>query len=206
MTAPRTDLRPSAGRLLAALRRGLEAYDQLLRLYHPYLLRIARDDISRDLDVLVGASGVVQVTFWKFWQAIRDFRGQTEAELRAWLRSTLHSVLHDEERKLHTAGRDVSRQEHFPTHDSSGAWSGPCVDPAPSPESQAEYREQVERLEQALRRLPEDQRLAVLLQKDHELSDEQIGRLLNCTAEAVRMKRVRGLAQLRRELGDDHAG
>jgi RNA polymerase sigma-70 factor (subfamily 1) len=205
MTAPLSDPPPSPSRLLAALRAGLEAYDQLIRLYRPYLLHIAREDISRDLDVLVGASGVVQETFWRFWQAVRDVRGDTEAELRAWLRSTLHGILRDEERKLHTARRDVRRQEHFPGNQSSAAWSGPCLDPAPSPSSHAAQREQAERLEQALGRLPQDQRLAVLLQKEHELSDEQIGRLLNCSPEAVRMKRVRALARLRRELGDDHA-
>jgi RNA polymerase sigma-70 factor (ECF subfamily) len=204
MIAPLPDP-PSPSALLAALREGLEAYDQLLRLYHPYLLRIAREDISCDLNVLLGASGVVQVTFWKFWQAIRDFRGHTEAELRAWLRSTLHSILRDEERKLHTASRDVSRQECLPGNRSSAAWSGPCADPAPSPGSQVVQREQLERLEQALKRLPADQRLAVLLQKEHELRDDQIGRLLNCSPEAVRMKRVRALARLRHELGEDHA-
>src|SRR5438105_3146877 len=114
MAAPLADMRPSSGHLVATLRSGLEAYEQLLRLYQPYLLRIAREDISRDLDVLIGASGVVQVTFWKFWQALRDFRGETDAQLRAWLRSTLHGVLHDEERKLHTARRDAGRQEYLP--------------------------------------------------------------------------------------------
>ena len=203
MTSPLPGPTSSPEQLIAALRGGLAAYEELLRRYQPLLTQTARREISPQLEATFGASGVVQETFWKVWQALRDFRGQTEAELVAWMRGILRNVLGGEERKLHAAKRDVRREERVDPGASSASPSGPWFDPNPSPGSQAAQHEQLDRLRQALQRLPDDQRLAVLLQKEHELSDEQIGRLLNCSVEAVRMKRVRGLARLRQELGGD---
>jgi RNA polymerase sigma-70 factor, ECF subfamily len=57
-------------------------------------------------------------------------------------------------------------------------------------------------LEQALTRLPEHYQRTVIWRHQQQLSWEEIGRRMDCTADAARKVWSRAIQQLRRELGE----
>src|SRR5262245_29096719 len=55
-----------------------------------YLLHVARHEVDPDLQAKGGASDLVQETFLEAHRAFDHFHGDSEVELRAWLRQLLH--------------------------------------------------------------------------------------------------------------------
>ncbi|HXG10202.1 MAG TPA: sigma factor, partial [Gemmataceae bacterium] len=97
--------------LIAAIRAGFQAYQELYARYHPYLARLTERLISPELQTDLGTSGVVQEGFLKIWQSFPSFRGSTEAELRAWMRAILRNTLTSEQRRLEAGRRDRGRRQ-----------------------------------------------------------------------------------------------
>ena len=84
----------------------------LLDLYRNYLKLLARVQIDRRLGRKVDASDVVQETFLKVHRFFGEFRGQTEAELIAWLRQILATTLAKLVRHYHgTQRRRISLEQ-----------------------------------------------------------------------------------------------
>jgi RNA polymerase sigma-70 factor (ECF subfamily) len=74
------------------------------------------------------------------------------------------------------------------------------ADPAPSPDRAAEDRERFAAVLQAMRRLPEPQREALVLSLDQDLRYDQIGAILGCSVAAVKVRIHRARLQLRSDL------
>ena len=85
-----------------------EALGQLLGLYRDYLRLLAGLEIGRRLQVKLDASDLVQETMMEAHKDFGTFRGASEAELVAWLRQIMASVLCGQLRKyLGTQKRDI---------------------------------------------------------------------------------------------------
>jgi len=76
-----------------------EARGQLLETYRSYLTLLARVQLGRRLQGKVDPSDVVQEAFLEAHRDFRQFLGQTEAELLAWLRRVLATSLADQVRR-----------------------------------------------------------------------------------------------------------
>src|SRR5262245_1293834 len=147
--------------LTALLRRAQagddDAWGEVLEHYRPYLLLLARLQISRRLRGKADPADVVQDTFLQAHRYWRTFRGPTEEELLAWLRTILAARLANlVHRYCGTRARDVRleaalRQE---MEQSSQALDRGLVAPQSSPSQQAVRREQAVLLAEALERLP----------------------------------------------------
>jgi RNA polymerase sigma-70 factor (ECF subfamily) len=84
--------------------------------------------------------------------------------------------------------------------DDSSRLTGPVLpDPRLTPSSQAIEREQAQALQQALQRLPEDYRQALVMRYLEGRSFEEISQALQRTPAAVRKLWLRALKQLRQE-------
>jgi RNA polymerase sigma-70 factor (ECF subfamily) len=59
---------------------------EIVAKYEPYLRMLARTQMRRAYQAKVGASDMVQQVMLQAVQGLEGFRGQTEAEFRAWLR------------------------------------------------------------------------------------------------------------------------
>jgi RNA polymerase sigma-70 factor (ECF subfamily) len=177
---------------------------QMLDGCRQYLLMIANTEIGPDLQAKVGASDLVQETFLEAQRHISMFRGRTKGEMRAWLRKILECRLATVRRSYRsTEKRAVSREvalETFLAH--SGANDRALKSAAPSPSNHALRNEWNQALELALSRLPDHYRQAVAWRHQQQLSWEEIGQRLNCTAEAARKVWTRGIYRLRHELAD----
>ena len=94
----------SFDRLLHQARLGdIDCLDRILETYRNYLRLLARMQTGQLLQVRVSPSDLVQESILVARKAFDGFRGSTEPELLAWLRSVLAHRLSDA-RRFHSAG------------------------------------------------------------------------------------------------------
>jgi RNA polymerase sigma-70 factor, ECF subfamily len=169
-----------------------------------YLLMVANEVIGPELRAKCGASDLVQETFLEAQRHLGIFRGKSTAEMRAWLRRILDCRLANIRRSyLATEMRAASREIALePSQAGLSGLMGSLASPAPSPSKHAVQNEWNKALEQALLQLPERHRQAVAWRHQEQLSWDEIGRRMGCTADAARKAWSRAIQQLRRELGE----
>jgi RNA polymerase sigma-70 factor (ECF subfamily) len=170
-----------------------------LNRYREYLHLLARLHLDPRLQGKLDASDVVQQTLLQAHQALAQFRGRTEAELAGWLRQILARHLAHLARDLGRARRDLSRERSLERalDQSSARLAAWLAAEQSSPSLRAERHEEALRLAEALARLPEAQREALVLQHWHGRSLDEIGRHLGRSPAAVAGLIKRGLRQLR---------
>jgi RNA polymerase sigma-70 factor (ECF subfamily) len=190
--------------LLNALRQGdAAAQGEILLRYQPWLRLLARLQIDSRFQGKFDASDIVQQTLLEACRDLPQFRGTTEAELRAWLRQILAHVLAHEIRRYHgTQQRDVDREVSLDQAlaESSQRLGDMLAAPGSSPSQQAARHEQEVLLADVLARLPADYREVIILRNLEGLSHEEVAQLMGRTVGAVRMLWVRALTRLRQEL------
>jgi RNA polymerase sigma-70 factor (ECF subfamily) len=76
----------------------------------------------------------------------------------------------------------------------------------PSPAESLQADQETERLERALRKLPDERRELLILSRFQGLKYQQIGDLLGCPASAVKMRIFRALGELRQIYFDLDSG
>ena len=169
-----------------------------------YLLMIANEVIGPELRAKLGPSDLVQDTFLEAQRHLAVFRGKTDVELCAWLRKILECRLSNIRRAyLVREKRAASREVTFHSfRDESGAGIESLKSRSALPEQPRRRNEWNAALEQALIRLPEHYRQAVIWRHVEQLSWDEIGRRMGSTAEAARKVWGRAIQQLRRELAD----
>jgi WD40 repeat protein/serine/threonine protein kinase len=114
VTVPHDKSRRVAAWIEAARGGSAEALGYLLELFRPYLLRLARLYLERDLNATVDASDLVQETIVDAKRQFTDFHGTADGELRAWLRPIL-------DKKLLGLGQNRLRPDLMAgQHDASG--------------------------------------------------------------------------------------
>jgi RNA polymerase sigma-70 factor (ECF subfamily) len=173
--------------------------DTLLERFREYLTLLARVQMDPRLQGKLDLSGVVQQTLLEAHLARGQTAGWDEGQVLAWLRRVLANNLTDEVRKLGTRGRDVGRECSLEAalDQSSARLAAWLADDGPSPSQRAEAHEQSLRLADALARLPEAQREALVLQHWHGWSLAEIGSHLGRSPAAVAGLLHRGLERLR---------
>ena len=181
------------------------AIGRLLDGYRRYLRLLARLQISRRLQGKVDASDVVQETFLKAHRSFGQFRGNTEAELLAWLRQLLATTLTDlTYRHFGRQCRDVRLERRLAAEldRSSLAIDRALVAPESSPSQQAVEREQAVLVANALDELPEDYREVLVLRHLEGLSFPQVAKRMQRSLGSVEKLWMRALRKLRVSLGD----
>jgi RNA polymerase sigma-70 factor (ECF subfamily) len=198
-----TENRPDL--LLQRARAGeAEAIEQLLQQYGNYLQLLARTQIGSVLNGILNPSDLVQETMLEASQAFKEFRGETERELMAWLRKILVNTLVDYARHHHAQSRDLHRLQSLNAmlDHSSMAMEQVLAEEIPSPSQQASRREQAVIVADALAALPDDYREVVILRQFQQLKFLEIGTRMGRSAGAARVLWVRALERLRSILGE----
>jgi RNA polymerase sigma-70 factor (ECF subfamily) len=195
------------GDLIRRARAGDDAaLGSLLERYRAYLALLARLQIDRRLQGKADPADLVQETFLEAHRGFPRFRGQSEAELAAWLRRILAAVVVDLVRRFLRAKRRDVRLERELAEDvdqSSRVLGQALAAPHSTPSQQAVRREQDVLLAEALGQLPEDYREVLILHHLEGLSHPDIARRMGRTVDSVKNLWARALARLRRSLGDD---
>ncbi|MEX2140756.1 MAG: sigma-70 family RNA polymerase sigma factor [Pirellulales bacterium] len=189
--------------LLAHARQGdRTSLGAIAELYTNYLKLLARVQIDRHLQRRLSPSDLVQETFVKAWANFGQFRGQTEQELLAWLRSILvNAVKSAIERELKTgkrnARREVSLNERLTHLDRSvEQLDRALVSQISSPSVQAGRRETAAIVADHLAALPDHYREVIVLRNLEGISFDEIATRMGRTTSAVRSLWVRALDRL----------
>ncbi len=185
--------------LLAAARAGSrDALGQLLDVYGPHLLGVARHSLPPRLMQKCGSSDLVQETFVEAQHDFPNFRGATPEELRAWLLRILSRNVADVCKHYRTSKRAVVREVTGP---------GGLPDPdladrrAESPSELARRQEEIDVLVRALAKLPDGDRAIVFLRAREGLSFEEIARRTGISsADAARKRCERAIGHVRERM------
>jgi RNA polymerase sigma-70 factor (ECF subfamily) len=182
-----------------AMSEEVEAAQPCLEQYREYLRLLARLHLDVRLAGKVDPSDIVQETFKKAHENREQFRGQSEAELSAWMRRILANTLTDALRQFGRAQRDVAREQSLEgaMQDSSVRLEAWLAADQSSPSERVIRQEQLEQLATALAELPDDQRIALELQHLRGYSVEAISVHLGRSKSAVGGLLRRGMHRLR---------
>jgi RNA polymerase sigma-70 factor (ECF subfamily) len=185
-------------RWLSAARDGCrDALGQVLESCRRYLLHIARHELNGDLQAKGGASDLVQDTFLECQGAFGRFQGNSEDEMRAWLRQLLHHRASKFRRRYRTTQkRQLARETALTTASRPARGEGEL----PSPSVQVMAHEEALRLRQALEHLPDDYRRVITLRYVEQYSFEEIGQRMERTSNAARLLWLRAIEHVKHEL------
>lgn len=170
--------------------------------YRNYLMTIAHLQIEPQLREKLDASDIVHQTLLEAHEQQDRFRGQSRPEFAAWLKQILLHNLLDVVRAFRRAKRDVAREQSLDAacERSTIRLAALMVADQSTPSMKMERDERGMQLAEALAKLPEAQREALVLQHWHNWSVSQIADHLGRSRTAVAGLLKRGLAKLREEL------
>jgi RNA polymerase sigma-70 factor (ECF subfamily) len=169
-----------------------------LEQYRSYLLLLARLQLEPGPGNRIDPEDVVQQTLLEAHAQQDQFEGD-DSDLAAWLRRALANNLLDAWRALHRGRRDVRREQSLEeaVERSSARLEGVLAAPQSSPSERAVRNEELLRLAEALTRLPEAQRAAIVRHHLQGATLTETARDLGRTEEAVAGLLHRGLRKLR---------
>ena len=171
--------------------------------FRSYLRVLAQMQLDARLRRKLDPSDIVQQTLLQAHAS--KFRGDTHAEMAAWLRKILARNLIRVRRDFGRFKRDVARERSLEQalDRSSARLEAWLVDQAPSPVAEAERAENLLLLAHALESIPTDQRHALLSYYWDDLSIDEISRQLERSASAVAGLLHRGRRRLLAMLRND---
>lgn len=195
LTSAQSGVSDEDARILRGLRAGIEeAYEELLARYQSGVYGIVFRLLGNQND----ASDVVQEVFLKVFRSVGSFREQSS--LRTWIYRIAVNEAHNHRRWFARHGsREVTVEE-----DSEMDSLKSAADPGRSPFEQALERENRTLIEQALDRINQVFRTAVILRDIENLSYEEIADILQVSLGTVKSRILRGRDALRRELTLEH--
>ena len=178
------------------------AQSELFRQLQDYFLILARHQLDNQLANRLNPSDVVQESLTKAAQGIRDFRGETAAEIRAWLKAIVINEVKDLRRKHQTQKRDVRQEANLGLADESqGQPHDPQVD-SRSPQSHAIANEELTKLRTILEELPSDYKTVIELRSLERLSFQQVAERMQRTPEATSKLWYRAVIAMRKRMVD----
>jgi RNA polymerase sigma-70 factor (ECF subfamily) len=167
--------------------------------FRAYLHLLAGMQLDRRLKRKLDASDIVQETLLQAHRARRQFRGTSQAELAGWLRQILARNLAHATRDYRRGKRNIARERSYEAslEDSSLRLEGWVASQESTPSEKVQRMEQLLQLSDAVQRLPDSQRQAVVLHYWQGWPLGQIAQHLDRTPGAVAGLLHRGLKTLR---------
>ena len=161
---------------------------QLLQLYWHRLWEKANFYIDTQLQLKQSPSDVVQETCLKAQASFGDFRGESPAELEAWLLTILQNNMKDTWRYYHESSkRMISRERPLQAMDQH------FIQPEPTPSQRFAMNAEEGRIQETLQQLPEHYRQILLLRYWEGLTFDVIGQRIGKSPDASRQLWYRAL-------------
>src|SRR6516162_10756320 len=182
-----------------------ESTDHILERYRAFLECLTFIQIDPRLWRRFGWSDVVNQTLLEAYRDLAQLQQINETDRNRRLRRMLLNNLLDRIEHERAEMRDYRREASLDdalTGSSCNLQKWLASD-SPGPDGRADAAERAARLADALTRLPQREREALILQKYHGFSLAQIAEHLHCTTGAVAGLHARGLKRLRELLTDD---
>ena len=185
---------------VAELQAGSEcAFAELIDRFHQPLYSL----IARSLQDPADAADITQEVFLKVFRSISGFHG--ESTLRTWLYRIALREASNQRRwwsrhKHQEIALDAPCSSHCACDGETQSLASTLADSASSPYDQAVQQETRERIEAALREVPEAFRAVLVMREIEGFAYEEIAEILNVNLGTVKSRLMRGRAALRAAL------
>jgi len=175
-----------------------EALNDLLDAHRNYLRFLAASCLHREMRGKADPSDVVQETLLKVHRNFGQFRGTTESEWMAWLRTILVRNLTDLQKGFQRLRRRVTRERSLEgvVDRSSAMLRNMLPSPDPSPSLEAQHRESATLVADALAELEPEDSEVVILRSLHELDWNAIAVRTGRSPDAARMLWARAMQRV----------
>ena len=171
----------------------------LLEKFRHTLRAEARESLSPQLRRRCDESDVAQMTLLTAVDEFAAFRGETDTELRGWLRAIQRQHIAATARRALAAKRNVHR-EILLAEDSSAAQHEPPTDSGARPSRRIQLKELRQQIDGALKDLPESQQCVVRMRFLDEFSTQEIAEATGQTERAVAGMLRRSMTRLKEVL------
>ena len=165
-----------------------DSFNQLILRWERPIYALAYRVIGREEE----ARDVCQDTFLRAFRALPGFKG--EAQFSSWVYRIAMNLCRDWMRKQRRAPTVQMPEGVDPVEMASERG------PAESIETLVERRELSGVVAEAMKLLPEDQRMAIILKEYHGMTFQEIADLQGCPLSTVKTRLYQGLSVLRRNL------
>lgn len=167
--------------------------------YRDYLRLLTRLQLNPRMRSKVDESDVVQQAILEAHKCRTQFRGNTEADRLAWLRTILANMLARFGRHFSTGARDLKRERSLDADFALSSSKLQCLLTADqtSPSGRAVRGEEMVLLASALNLLNDDQRRAIELHHLQGVTVTDVAELMGRSRQAVAGLLFRGLKRLR---------
>src|SRR5205814_965781 len=172
-------------RLMRLVGRGdTTAFEELIEKHQALVAGTVARMLGRNSDV----EDIAQQVFVRVWKSAKRY--VPRAKFTTWLLKITRNLVFNEMRRQ-------KRHSHMPLQVEAGEDERPIKDEhAASPDASLLEKELQEAIDAAIARLPESQRMAVILRRYEELSYEQIAEVLDQSVPAVKSLLFRARTEL----------
>ena len=175
-----------------------DALSEIIARLQGYLLLIANGQMRENLQAKFGASDIVQNSLLDAHAGIDDFKGSTEAEMRAWLKQiVMHNLADEGRRYTGTQSRNVSRERSLEVIATPLKTNGPSISKVIKSEADRQ------KLAKAVNRLNARQKRVVEGRHRFGYSYKEIAEQVGITEVAARKIWSRALEQLKTFCAED---
>lgn len=179
-----------------------DAIHRALASLRPYLIYIANMRLDAGTQGKAGASDLVHETYGEAYGQLDKFKGRSEGEVRAWLRTVLLRKILNFVRQNKIIDKNFGHQVSIDQTTTDGGGGFRLIESTLSPSGQAIRNERQAWVNEALNRLEERDRLVIILRNHENHPWDEIGRRLGGSDEMARKVWMRALVKLRDELGE----
>src|SRR5437016_6267680 len=164
------------------------AFEELIERHQALVAGTVARMLSSNSDV----EDIAQQVFIRVWKSARRY--VPRAKFTTWLLKITRNLVFNEMRR-------IKRRPHVPLQSEPGAEDPPLKDETNlAPDASLLALELQQAIEEAIQRLPETQRMALVLRRYQELSYEQIAEVLDLSVPAVKSVLFRARTELRARL------
>ncbi len=174
------------------------ALGNLLSFYQGFLLTLAIKNTSLSLRAKFDPADLVQSTALEAHLRFGDFRGNTRHQLTNWLSRILKHQAIDAARYYKKSKRRNAACES--SLEASPELVASLGTGQLAPDEEFSSRERIDRVQEAIQKLPQRMRNAITMRNLKQLKYGEIGVQLGCSSEAARKLCSRAASRLRRDL------
>jgi RNA polymerase sigma-70 factor, ECF subfamily len=182
--------------------REIEFSDRPLESFREYLRLLARMNMDPRLQGRIDPSDIVQQTLLKAHEKQDQFRGKTDAERAAWLRTILANQMADALRKFRRQQGTRERSIDEALEASSARLDAWLAAEQSAPSQGIVRQERLLEMAEAMAKLPEDQRTALELRHLQGLSVPAAAESMGKSPSAVASLLYRGMKSLREMMNE----
>jgi RNA polymerase sigma-70 factor (ECF subfamily) len=184
---------PSPEALLTSARGGdVTAFNGLVQLYQRPMFNVCYRTLGNSDD----AADATQEALLSAFRGLKSFNGPAGG-LRAWLLRIAVNACYDQLRRRQRRPTESLDASRAPDAEQEPSVAERVLDPAPGPEQQTLSAESARNIQQAIDRLPPDQRMTVVLCDVQGLSYEEAAEIMSIELGTVKSRLSRARAQLR---------